>query len=126
MTKLFSIDVPIFATAYIKADTAEDALNLANAELRDRGIEFSNRYQQLDDNICMDGAPFESLFDNDEEIALSPAMSFSDGKLGIAQIDGCREVEVELEAEAEEESWTDEPTHVPGLTAALAPKGDAS
>jgi hypothetical protein len=121
MTKLFSIDVPIFATAYIKADTAEDALNLANAELRDRGIEFSNRYQQLDDNICMDGAPFESLFDNDEEIALSPAMSFSDGKLGIAQIE-----EVEVEAEAEEESWTDEPTHVPGLTAALAPKGDES
>lgn len=100
MPKLFSIDVPIYVTAYIKAETAEEALNLAKAELCDRGIEFSNRYQGLDDNLCMDGRPYECLFENDEEIALSPAVTFSKmpAELGIAMIE---------EVEVEEEETTD-------------------
>lgn len=73
--KLFSTDIMICATAYIKAESEEEALKIAQAELKDRGIEFSNRYQGLDDNLCIDGRPYECLLDNDEEVALSPAMT---------------------------------------------------
>ena len=94
MARLFSIDVPLFATAYIRAENEREALNIANAELRGRGIEFSNRYQSIDDNLCIDGAPFDRVMENDEEIALSPAMTLGDGKFGIAMIE-----EVDLEDE---------------------------
>lgn len=86
--KLFRIDIPLYATAYIKAENEEWALAIADFHLTaNASIEFSGRYRSLEDNICMDGRSFECLLDNDEDIALSPAMSFSATRYSPAQIE---------------------------------------
>lgn len=74
--KIFSIDVRIVATAYIKADSEEEALALARG-MRGGGIEISSRHQAAGDNICFDGGAYSGLADNDEDIALSPAMTIA-------------------------------------------------
>jgi hypothetical protein len=73
--KLFATELMICATAYIRAETPAQALTIAQRDLADQGLEFCNRWQGIDANICMDGRPFEVLLDNDEDIALSPAVT---------------------------------------------------
>lgn len=85
--RLFKLDVPIWATAYIKANSAEEALNIANAEMIETGIELSDRHQSVSEAICIDGRPYACLKDNEEDIALSPAMSFDTNRYGIAMIE---------------------------------------
>lgn len=75
--KLYQLNVNIVGTAYIKAESEEQALEIANRDLRDVGLEFSDRHQPIGDNICIDGCPFEGLVDNDEDIAFSPAFSIN-------------------------------------------------
>lgn len=75
--KLFSLDIPLVATAYIKADSAEQALKLANEWMTETGIEFSSRHQNIGEQLCIDGCPYACLARNDEAIALSPAMSLN-------------------------------------------------
>lgn len=72
MTKLYSTTVTIYATAYILADSPEEALEKA-AAITDTGIEFSNRRQDIgDDGLCISG---ESYSADMPEISLSPAMT---------------------------------------------------
>lgn len=72
---VYSIDILIGGTAYIKAESEEEALSIAKSNMDLVGIEFSDRYQPIGDNICMDGRSFQNLIDHDEEIALSPVMT---------------------------------------------------
>lgn len=74
---VFRIDIPVYATAYITAESADEALKIANSDLTETSVEFSDRHQSLGDSICMDGRPFTCLIDNDERIALSPIMSLN-------------------------------------------------
>jgi hypothetical protein len=71
---VYSIDVRIVATAYIKAESEAEALEIIRG-VKDTGLEFSSRHQSIDDDICVDGGDYRSLYDNDESIALSPAMT---------------------------------------------------
>jgi hypothetical protein len=84
---VYSIDVPIVATAYIVAESPEAALEIANRDLADTGIHFSDGYQPLGDNLCIDGCTYDLLLDNDEEIALSPAMSLNEKSYSLDDID---------------------------------------
>lgn len=72
--KLFSIEINVVATAYIRADTAEEAAELARKHLVDTGIILSSRHQPCGENICIDGRSYEDTIKNEEPIALSPAM----------------------------------------------------
>lgn len=76
---IYSLDVKVGATAYIKADTPEQALELAKQHMTYTGIQFSDRHQNLDEAgdpvICMDGRPYPALAENEEVIALSPVMT---------------------------------------------------
>jgi hypothetical protein len=74
---LYQLNVNIVGTAYIKAESQEQALEIANRDLRDVGLEFSDRHDPIGDNICVDGCQFDGLLDNDEEIAFSPAFSIN-------------------------------------------------
>jgi hypothetical protein len=112
--KLFALDVRIVATAYIKADTREQALAIANRDLVGQGLEVSSRRQFLGENVCFDGRAYECLADNEEDIALSPAMTVLTDTLRLDNVE---------EAHSFGDVGTDEPVHVPGLNAALAPKG---
>ena len=94
---VYSIDIPLVATAYIKANSPEEALDIANAELTDRGLEFSNRYQPIGEAVCMDGGSFEGLLDNEEDIALSPAVSLNASKYCLRDIDLAEELEVDVD-----------------------------
>jgi len=92
---VYSLDIQIIATAYIVAESEEQALEIANRDLTETGIEFSDRHQSIGDNICLDGTVFANLVDNDEEIALSPAMSLNTraGAYTLDQIDLAEELE---------------------------------
>lgn len=72
--QVYSIDIKICATAYIVAESLEEAQDLAN-DLEDKGIELSSRYQPIGDDMCIDGSSYEALAENDERVALSPAMT---------------------------------------------------
>lgn len=94
---LYSIDINVIATAYIKAETQEDAQAIAEG-LTDSGIELSSRYQFAGDDICVDGRDYRALLGNDEPTALSPAMT-------IQSLCGAKVVDFveDLEAEEDEE-----------------------
>lgn len=93
--KLFSIDLRIYATAYVRAaDDKEAMVKLRQITSGNTGLEFSNDYQFLEEGICMDGRPFPALFGNTEDIALSPVMTIDKQFLSIMNLQ-----EVELEPE---------------------------
>lgn len=75
MSKLFSIDVKIYGTAYIQADTAEEALEKIKA-FNHTGIQFSDRRQDIgefaDRELIMTG---ECYSPDMPEISLSPVMT---------------------------------------------------
>ena len=67
--KLYSVDIPIVATAYIKAASSEEALSKAQ-KLRNLSLELSEDPNQ---EIPICGKPFD---DPDlPEVSLSPAMT---------------------------------------------------
>lgn len=71
---LYSIDITVIATAYIKADSAEEALVHA-WNMAETGIELSSRHQPAGEDICIDGRPYSAMLTNSEAVALSPAMT---------------------------------------------------
>ncbi len=71
MTKLYSADIVINATAYIMAESAEEAVEKLSS-IHDDGIEFSSRRQTISDGIEMTG---ERYGPDMPEISLSPAMT---------------------------------------------------
>lgn len=78
--KLYSIDIKIYGTAYIKADSEEEALQKARENLTQVGLEFPCHFRDLisdhaDGNIFMTGERFNPDM---PEISFSPAMT-SDG-----------------------------------------------
>ena len=73
--KLFSLDISIVATAYIRAETPEEAAELARQHLVDSEMQLSSRYAPMGENICIDGSSFEQTIENEEAIAFSPAMT---------------------------------------------------
>lgn len=91
---LYSINIPIIATAYILAEDENQALHIANRDLTNTGLEFSSRHQSVGNNVCIDGQPYTGLYDNEEEIALSPAMSLNRARYRLDEIE---EVEIDLE-----------------------------
>lgn len=74
MTKLYSGDITITATAYVIATNEEEARQKIEA-LRNTGIEFSSRRQEIGDNLCITG---ESYSADMPEVSLSPAMTIND------------------------------------------------
>jgi hypothetical protein len=73
---VYSIDIQVAATAYIKAESEEEARKIASA-LPNEFLEFSNGHQLIGDDICMDGCQYRGLYDNNETTALSPAMTIT-------------------------------------------------
>ena len=71
MSKLFSIEVTIIATAYIVAESAAEAQGIAS-DLTDTGIEFGSRRQDIGDDLCVTG---ESYSEDMPTVSLSPAMT---------------------------------------------------
>jgi len=72
--KLYSVDVTIFGTAYIKAETEGGALAKASHALRGAAAE-------ADDRILFDGRSFKDLMADDRtvfDVTLSPAMTVGD------------------------------------------------
>lgn len=69
---IFATDIVICATAYVVADSAEDAANML-AAFHHRGIELQQ--QALDDDLEIDGSYFEEL----SGVTLSPAMTIYAG-----------------------------------------------
>lgn len=67
---LYSIDVRLYATAYIKAETEAEAQAIANNLATT--IEFSDRAQEVGDGIEVTGESFN--FDM-PDVTLSPAMT---------------------------------------------------
>jgi hypothetical protein len=74
MKNIYSIEIKICATAYIVAGSEAEAQQLADT-LADEAIEFSDRHQNVGENICVDGRSYDAMADNDEPIALSPVMT---------------------------------------------------
>ena len=75
--KLYSINIKIYGTAYIKAETEEEALQKAKDNLTQVGLEFPHGFRDLisehaDGNIFMTGERFN--FDM-PEISFSPVMT---------------------------------------------------
>lgn len=99
---VYSFDVNLVGTAYIKANDPEDALKIAET-LVDTGLEFSDRHQYLGDDICMDGGSFRGLYDNDEAIAFSPAMSIN-GEDNHFSSDSLQLVEEDIDVEEDEDA----------------------
>jgi hypothetical protein len=95
---VYSINIPIVATAYIVAENGGEALAIANRYLTDTGIHFSDRYQELDANICIDGGSYDSLLENEQEIALSPAMSLNEKYYSSEEIELVEELEEDEDA----------------------------
>lgn len=69
---IFATDILIRATAYVEADTAEDAAKLL-ATFHHRSIEMQQ--QSLDDDLEIDGSYFSEL----SGVTLSPAMTIYAG-----------------------------------------------
>jgi hypothetical protein len=85
--KLFSIGVVIHATAYVKAESAAEAFRKVSTDLKGQGIELSSRHQFATNNVCVDGRSYETLLDNEEDIALSPAMTVDDATLRFGDLE---------------------------------------
>ena len=68
--KLYSLEISVFATAYIKAKSPEEALKLAQARLVKNGL-------YVDENATMfDGRPYDKLMSHSiQDITVSPAMT---------------------------------------------------
>jgi hypothetical protein len=73
MKKLFSVDVAIIATAYIVAESDEEAQKIADS-LGEEALEFSSRRQDIgvDQDIAITGETYNADM---PEISLSPAMT---------------------------------------------------
>jgi hypothetical protein len=69
--KCFSVDVRIIATAYILAETEEEAQKKAHA-LINESLEFSSRRQLIGDDVWMTGETYNRDM---PEVSLSPAMT---------------------------------------------------
>ncbi len=69
MSKLFSIDVRLYATAYIKAETEAAALEIA------KGLSGSclEMHEDMDAELPISGKDFES--EDLPDVSLSPAMT---------------------------------------------------
>jgi hypothetical protein len=67
---VWSIDVKIYGTAYIKAETAEEALKIAQA-LKGEAIQFSDRRQQVSEDIFVTGERYTKDL---PPVSLSPVM----------------------------------------------------
>ena len=78
MSKVFSVDVMIFATAYIKAESAEEAAQIL-ADM-DTGLEFRDG-QEIAPGLEISGERFDS--EDLPEFSLSPAMTAYPLKLGV-------------------------------------------
>jgi hypothetical protein len=72
LKKLFQVDVALIATAYILADSEEEAQKMAMDKAR-TGIEFSGRRQEIGEDLFMTGEVFSPDM---PEFSLSPAMTF--------------------------------------------------
>lgn len=96
---VYSIDIQVAATAYIKAESEEQALEIATS-LVNEGLEFSSRHQTIGDDVCMDGSQFRDLHDNDETTALSPAMTV----IGTFNGQGVELVEEDIDVEESEDA----------------------
>lgn len=67
--KLFEIDVTVYGTAYVRAESADDAVRMAHSRLHERGIEVM-------DSELISGKQFD---DPDlPEVSLSPAMTIAE------------------------------------------------
>lgn len=66
--KIYSLGVTIYATAYIKASSEEEARQLVQDELLGNWIEVAE-----DELFC--GKPYHDLFEDGPEVSLSPAMT---------------------------------------------------
>lgn len=73
--KLFSLDINIVATAYIRAETPEEAQELARKHLVDSDMHLSDRHTPVNEDVCIDGSSYEQTIENEEPIAFSPAMT---------------------------------------------------
>lgn len=75
MKKLFNVDVAIIATAYIVAESEEEAQKIAN-DVIGHAIEFSSRRQSIgvDDEIVITGETYSAEM---PEFSLSPAMTIN-------------------------------------------------
>ncbi|CAA2141403.1 hypothetical protein [Hyphomicrobium sp. ghe19] len=70
---IYSIDVPIWATVYVKAESEEEAKAKMLAAAKDRSFEFDN---DDDPDLPISGKQFD---DPDlPEVSLSPAMTLAD------------------------------------------------
>lgn len=69
--KIFQTEIMLCATAYIQAETAEDASRIMDS-WHFRGVEF-NSDQWVEDGMVISGARFDS--DDFPDLSLSPAMT---------------------------------------------------
>lgn len=69
--KLYTTDITVAATAYVLADSDEEAVRMFNA-LHGEEVKFSARRQVIGDGIEMSGCQFGP---NMPEVSLSPVMT---------------------------------------------------
>lgn len=74
MPKLFNADITITATAYVIAEN-EDEARAKIAALHGTGIEFSDRRQQVADDLFVTGESYDLDM---PELSLSPAMTINE------------------------------------------------
>ncbi|UIS25314.1 hypothetical protein [Erythrobacter phage vB_EliS-L02] len=73
MPRIYSGEVLIAATVYVKAETAEEAqAEIARLQDEQRGIEFSSRRELIGDDLWMTG---EAFSEDLPDVSLSPAMT---------------------------------------------------
>lgn len=68
---LYSIDIKICATAYIKAESEEEAMKIAKEQLADTGMELPDNLDWLE--LPITGKEFDSP--DLPDVSLSPAMT---------------------------------------------------
>jgi len=73
MPKLYNADITITATAYVVAENEDEARAKISA-LHNTGIEFSDRRQQVSDDLFVTG---ETYGIDMPELSLSPAMTIN-------------------------------------------------
>lgn len=73
--KLFSLDINIIATAYVRAETPEEAQELVRQHLVNTGMHLPDDHEPFSDEICIDGGPYKKTILRTEPISLSPSMT---------------------------------------------------
>jgi len=86
MTKLYSVDIPVYATMYVKAETPEQALEIA----RSKSDAWIMTHEPSEFDLTVDTSNYEDI---EDDVTISPAMTIQDLKDVTLHVELCHDYE---------------------------------